>query len=39
MIIDYDFETKAFDIVYEDDDKHYFFDIAQDIMLEDFLII
>ena len=39
VIIDYDFETKAFDIVYEDDDEHYFFDIAQDIMLEDFVII
>lgn len=38
-IIDYNFENKLFEIVYENEDEHYYFDLAQDIMLGDLVIV
>ncbi len=38
MIVDYSEESKLFEVVYEEDSDHYFFDLYQDIVLGDLVI-
>ena len=38
-IVNYDNEEQVFEIIYEGDDDHYFFDLSQDVMLGDLVLI
>ena len=38
MILKYDDNSKQFEIVYEGDDAHYYFDLSQDVMLGDLVL-
>ena len=38
VILKYDDNSKQFEIVYEGDDAHYYFDLSQDVMLGDLVL-
>ena len=38
VILKYDDNSKQFEIVYEGDDVHYYFDLSQDVMLQDLVL-